>query len=187
MAKKRSPANRRKRSTVVNFNQNAHRKRSHKRSKPRNKVAYSQDAAESSRATSSPQPPPEDLAGLATQFASSLEKYARTFGVPVAQEVADIPRLHSEQSRSLTRNAMHAINRELLDHFVEQTQRFFQAMSAFVRCRSPQDLIMVQTELAKANLNSALKALSSILNVIVQMTTESLRLIQLSRTRLGAG
>jgi hypothetical protein len=188
MPKRRRPRSTRK---GVNYNQPVHRKRSAQRP---SKVAYSQDALEpiSTQEATNPDTAREDLSGLASQFAGTLEKYARAFSslMPPSegQKVGSAPKtMPMQQSGSLARNATQAVNRELLNHFIEQADRTFQAMVALTTSRSPQDFLRIQTDFVKANLDSVLEAAKRILIVLAQMTTEFIRLAQLARAGARSG
>ena len=188
MAKKRASANRRKKRKVMSLNQAVHRKRSQKRSHH----PYRPHALEPGSSTSSEAWEPqrhntgEDLAGLANQFAKTLETYARGFRtfLPPSGAQQDSAPPRTLLPLSVMGNGLQVINRELLNHFMEQVHRMFQAMTALTRSRSPQDFFRVQSDLAKRNLDSVLEAASRILVVVVQMTTEAIRLNQLGRSRL---
>jgi hypothetical protein len=187
MAKKISSAGRRKLRRGMSLNQSVQRKRS--RSPGSKKLAYKPEEVDPLSAAEAASEPGAiagvDLPGLANDFARTLDKYARAFSASGRQQIATTPLMFApEQSGSLARNGIQAINRELLNHFIEQLHRIFQAMSAIVGTRSPQEMIKVQLDLAKANMESAMQAASCILNVVVQMTTEAIRLNQLARSQL---
>lgn len=200
MAKRRRAApNRRKASKVVKLNQAVPRKRSEKKSQFQ-KAAYSQK--EMNPGSSDTQPngsrpghtTGEDLwslsAGMANQFAgNTLENYARAFSIflPAAREQqVGLPSqiLPMAQSPSFMRNGAQAITRELLNHFIGQMDRNFEAVNALTRSRSPHDFFEIQTDLAKGNLDSMLEAASRILIVAMQMTTQAVRLKQLGGGRV---
>ena len=81
----------------------------------------------------------------------------------------------------LTRNATVAITRELFGYVAQQVRLNLQSMNALPRSRSPQELLIVQGNFAKATSENIFEAASSIFRIASQMAAEVGR----DRPRMG--
>lgn len=199
MAKRRTTPTPRKARKVMNLNQTVQRKRSEKKFHRSSAFSQELDRGSAARPEEASRPQAnntrQDLwnlsTGMANQFAgTTLENYARTISalLPAAGRQEAWPSLPMEitpitKSSALMRGALQAANRELLEHFIEQVHRNLEAMSALARTRSPQDLFSIQSNFAKAQLNSLLEATSRLLIIAIEMTTEAVRINQLRRSQ----
>ena len=77
---------------------------------------------------------------------------------------------------SLARNGMQAIMRELLNYVAQQVRLNLQSINALPTSRSPQDLLIVQSNLAKATSENIFEAASRISSIATHMATEAGRL-----------
>ena len=177
MAKRRAAPKRRAKK-VISFHQAAGRKRSEPKADLLRKAVYSQEALEPGNLkvplekASEPtgNAAREDVWNLSTkmakQFAEGAQDNARTFGIfmpPLA-------------TPSLMRNGMQAITRELLEFWAEQIHLNLQSVSALPTSRTPQDLLIVQSHLAKATLESMFQVTSRISSITIQIASEAGRL-----------
>ena len=175
MAKRRAAPNRRAKK-VMSFHQAVGRKRSEPRADRPQKEVYSPEALETGKLKVPIEKEPtaniarDDVFSLSTkttkQFAEgAMEQYSRALGIfmPLA-------------APSLTRNAMQAIIRELLDYVAQQVRLNLQSMNALPTSFSPQNMLIVQSNLVKASSENIFEAASRISSVATHMAMEAGRL-----------
>ena len=196
MAKRRTASKRRAKKVskrrpnkVMSFHQAARRKRSEpQRDQPPKgdrlqKAAYSAEVLkpdnlkEPTKASELPgNDPREDVSSLSMkmtkQFAEGTAKES-TRAISIF-----IPPLANPL---LTRNATVAITRELFGYVAQQVRLNLQSMNALPRSRSPQELLIVQGNFAKATSENIFEAASSIFRIASQMAAEVGR----DRPRMG--
>ena len=176
MAKRRAVPKRRAKK-VMSFHQVAGRKRSEPKADQLQKAVYSQEALEPENIkdpvkASDPtgNTAREDVFSLSPkttkQFVEgTMEQYARAFSMfmPLA-------------APSLTRNAMQAIVRELLDYVAQQVRLNLQSMNALPTSHSPQNMLIAQNNFAKASSENIFEAASRISSIATHMAMEAGRL-----------
>ncbi len=174
MAKRRTALKRRQAKKVMRLHQAAPRKRSEPKADRLQQAVYSQEALEPEVPIEREQPTGiaagEDVWNLSTkmaaQFADGAQDHARTFGIfmpPLA-------------TPSLMRNGMQAITWELLNFWAAQMHLNLQSVSAFPTSRTPQNLLIVQSNLARETMKSMFEVTSRISSITIQMASEAGRL-----------
>jgi len=125
-------------------------------------------------------------AGLntATQgFQQVTDQFKRTLGFaePQAEELARRSSHNLEavtQSTAVLAQGAQEISREWFGLVQEQLKRNMEGLNALTRCRSIQDVVTVQSDLARANLQQAIDTSRRIAELSVQLTGKAARTIQ---------
>jgi hypothetical protein len=110
--------------------------------------------------------PPQDVLSLSIELAQQL--IAGALNNP--QTFPFTPPLVNS---SMMRNGTQAITRELLDYWVQQNDLALQFFQALPTARSPPDLFIAQSNLAKKTLESMFRVSSRISQIAMQMAKDA--------------
>ncbi len=120
----------------------------------------------------------------ATQsFQHVTDQFTRTFGFaqPQAQELSRRSSQNLEavtQSTAVLAQGAQKISREWFGLVQGQLKRNMEGLNALTRCRSVQDVVAVQSDLARDNLQQAIDTSRRVAALSVQITGDAVRTIQ---------
>jgi hypothetical protein len=110
----------------------------------------------------------------------SMDQFARAFGITGenAQHAAQQSSRNLEtivQSGTILANGMQTMLREWLEFARKRTEQNFGRFDALLHCRTPQELLAVQSEMVRDNLEDFVQSTKRIADISVQMADEALR------------
>lgn len=110
----------------------------------------------------------------------TMENFARVFGMSGerAQQAAEQSSRNAEaivQSTSIIAGGVQSISKELFDLTQKQLNQNLRRMDALVNSRSPQEILAVQSDLLKDNLESFVHSTRRISEISMQMADEASR------------
>jgi phasin family protein len=126
---------------------------------------------------------------MATQICErSFERFARAFGLSGegAQQATEQSSRNLEsivQSGTILADGMQSISRELLDFARKRVEQNLHRVDALASCRTPQEMMAVQSDLVRDNLEDLVQSTRRIAEISMQMADEAVR--RMSETSLA--